>query len=119
LETVQEYLKQLYDTQNDSLLENMMRIGEVTIKRYPNNIEILSTTAVANTLTKNYDKALEYLKQAEKINPKDFIVLNNLAQVYKQTGDKVNAIKYFQLVEKYGDDEAKQQARKNINELKR
>jgi len=118
LETVQEYLKQLYDTENDSLLEDMKRIGEITIKHYPNNIEILSTTAVANTLTKNYGKALEYLKQAEKINPKDFIVLNNLAQVYKQTGDKVSAIKYFELVEKYGDEEAKQQARRNINELR-
>src|SRR5216684_1795926 len=55
LKTVQEYLKQLYDTQNDSLLANIKRIGEVTIRYYPDNIEILSTTAVANLLLKNYD----------------------------------------------------------------
>lgn len=117
LETVQEYLKELYDTENDHLLENMKQIGEATLKYYSSSIEILSTTAVAYMLTKNYDKALEYLKQAEKINPKDFIVLNNIAQGYKLKGDKVNAIKYYELTEKYGDDEAKEQARKNIKEL--
>jgi len=118
LESIQTYLKQMYDTQNDNLLENMKRIGEVAIKYYPNNVEILSTTAVANTLTKNYDVALVYLNQAEKINPKDFIVLNNIAQCYKLKGDKSNAIKYYVLTEKYGDDDAKEQARRNIKELK-
>ncbi|HSZ34649.1 MAG TPA: hypothetical protein VK772_15140 [Puia sp.] len=118
LSTIQEYLKQLYDTQDDSLLDNIKRIGEFTIKYYPNDVEILSTTAVANLLTKNYDIALVYLHQAEKLNPKDFIVLNNIAQGYKMKGDKANAIKYYELTEKYGDDEAKQQAKNNIKELK-
>ena len=119
LGTIQSYLKQLYDTEDDNLLENMKQIGAVTLKYYPNNIEILSTTAVANMLTKNYDKAIEYLKQAEKLNPKDFIVLNNIAQGYKFKGDKENAIRYFELTVKYGDEEAKQQARKSIKELKK
>ncbi|HEY4150549.1 MAG TPA: hypothetical protein VGM41_16530 [Chitinophagaceae bacterium] len=118
LETIQTYLKELYDTENDSLLDNIKRIGEVTIKYYPTSVEILSTTAVANMLTKNYDIALVYLKQAEKINPKDYIVLNNIAEGYRLKGDKANAIKYYELTEKYGDDEAKQQARKKIKELK-
>lgn len=118
LGSIQTYLKQLYDTEDDNLLENMKQIGDITLKYYPNNIEILSTTAVANMLTKNYDKAIAYLKQAEKLNPKDFIVLNNIAQGYKLKGDKENAIKYYELTEKYGDEQAKQQARKNIKELK-
>jgi tetratricopeptide (TPR) repeat protein len=70
-------------------------------------------------LTKNYDKAIEYLNQAEKMNPEAFIVLNNIAQAYKLKGDKVNAIKYFELTEKYGDEQAKQQARQNINALQK
>ena len=119
LGTIQKYLRQLYETQDDSLLENMKRIGEVTLKYYPDNVEILSTTAVANMLTHNYDVALGYLKRAETINPKDFIVLNNIAQGYKMKGDKANAIKYYELTEKYGDDDAKRQARENIEELKK
>lgn len=118
LETIQEYLKELYDTGDDKLLENMKQIGDSVLRHYQ-NIEILSTTAVAYMLTKNYDQALEYLLQAEKINPKDFIVLNNIAQGYKLKGDKVNAIKYFQLTQKYGDEEAKKRARQSIKELQK
>lgn len=119
LDAVQKYLKQLYDTENDNLLENMKRIGDTVLKYYPDNIEILSTTAVANLLTKNYDKAIGYLKHAEKLNPKDFIVLNNIAQGYKLKGDKENAIKYYELTAKYGDERAKQDAKKAITELKK
>ena len=68
---------------------------------------------------KNYDKAIDYLKQAEKLNPKDFIVLNNIAQAYKLKGDKANAIKYYELTEKYGDEQAKQQAKEILIELKK
>lgn len=119
LGTIQTYLKQLYDTEDDNLLENMKQIGEATLKYYPNNIEILSTTSVANMLTKNYDKAIDYLKHAEQLNPKDYIVLSNIAQGYKLKGDIENAIRYYELTEKYGDEQAKQQARKNIKELKK
>jgi tetratricopeptide (TPR) repeat protein len=119
LETIQSYLKQLYDTEDDNLLPDMIQIGEATLKYYHSNVEILSTTSVALMLTKNYDKAIEYLKQAEKLNPKDFIVLNNIAQGYKLKGDTANAIKYYELTEKYGDEQAKEQARQNIKDLKK
>jgi len=117
LGTIQTYLKEMYDTENDDLLPNMIQIGEATLKYYKTNVEMLSTTSVALMLTKNYDKAIEYLKQAEIINPKDFIVLNNIAQGYKLKGDKANAIKYYELTGKYGDERAKQQAKQNIKAL--
>ena len=119
LGTIQSYLKQLYDTEEDNLLPNIIQIGEATLKLYPSNVEILSTTSVALLLTNNYDKAIGYLNQAEKLNPKDYIVLNNIAQGYKLKGDKENAIKYYEMTEKYGDEQAKQQARENIKALKR
>jgi len=118
LETIQAYLKQLYDTEDDNLLPYMIQIGEATIKYYK-NIEILSTTSVALMLTKNYDKAIGYLKIAEKMDPKDFIVLNNIAEGYRLKGDKANAIKYYELTEKYGDEGAKKQARENIRDIKK
>lgn len=119
LSAIQDYLGQLYETQDERLLDNMIEIGEATLKHYPKSVEILSTTSVAFLLKKEYDKALGYLKQAEEINPKDYIVLNNIAQGYKLKGDKVNAIKYYELTEKYGDEEAKEQARENIEELRK
>lgn len=119
LETVQTYLTELYDTQNDDLLPNMIQIGETALKYYPDNIKILSTTSVALLLSQQYDKAIAYLKQAEEINPEDYIVLNNIAQGYKLKGDKQNAVKYYKLTEKYGDEQAKQQARQNIKQLEK
>jgi tetratricopeptide (TPR) repeat protein len=118
LSTVQSYLKQLYDTDDDHLLENIIKIGDTVLKHYPNNIEILSTTAVANLLTKHFDKAIAYLKRAEQLDPKDFIVLNNIAKAYDMTGDKSQAINYYELTEKYGDAEAKEHAKKEIKKLK-
>jgi tetratricopeptide (TPR) repeat protein len=97
LETIQTYLRELYDSEDDNLLPYMIQIGEATLNYYHNSVEILSTTSVALLLTKNYDKAIDYLKQAEALNPKDFIDLNNIAQGYKLKGDKVNSIKYYKL----------------------
>ena len=119
LDGIHGYLKQLYDTEDDNLLENMKRIGDFTLQYYQNSIEVLTSTAIAHLLTKNYDKAIGYLKQAEKLNPKDTIVLNNIAHGYKLKGDKENAIKYYELMEKYGDEETKQAAKKYIKELKK
>jgi tetratricopeptide (TPR) repeat protein len=119
LETIQSYLKELYDTEDDKLLPNMIKIGETTLKYYPNTVEILSTTSVALMLTKQYDKAIQYLKQAEQLNPKDYIVLNNIAQAYKLKGDKINAIKYYDLAAKYGDEQVQRQAKENIEKLKK
>jgi tetratricopeptide (TPR) repeat protein len=118
LEAVQRYLKQLYDTQDDKLLVNMQRIGEVALYHYPNSIEILTTTSVTYMLTKNYPKAIGYLKQAEKLNPKDFIVLNNMARCYELTRNKASALKYYQLAAKYGDAEAKATAKRKMKELR-
>jgi tetratricopeptide (TPR) repeat protein len=119
LGTFQTYLKELYDTEDDNLLPDMIQIGEAILKYYGNNVEILSTTSVALLLTKKYDQAIGYLKQAEKINPKDYIVLNNIAEAYKLKGDKASAITYYKLTEQYGDEQAKQQARKNIKALEK
>lgn len=118
LSGIQDYLRDLYNTGDDNLLQNMVDIGTLTLKYYPDHVEILSTTSVALLLKKEYAKAIAYLKHAEELNPKDFIVLNNIAHGYKLQGDKANAVRYYELVEKYGDEEAKAEARENIRKLK-
>ncbi len=70
-------------------------------------------------LQKQYDKALEPLLKAEKLNPKDFIILSNIAQAYKLKGDNKNAIKYYKLTIKFGDEESKQYAQQQIEELEK
>lgn len=118
LENVHTYLRQLYDTENDNLLPSMIQIGEAAIKYYPAQVPVLSITSVAYLLTGNYDRGIELLKQAEKTAPEDFIVLNNIARAYEMKGDKPNAVKYYELTEKYGDEQAKRDAAKKIRQLK-
>ena len=119
LSSIQDYQLQLYNTENDSLLDNMKRIAETVLKYYPDHVESLSNISIVYMLQKQYDKALEPLLKAEKINPKDYIVLINVAQAYKLKGDKKNAIKYYELTVKHGDEQAKKYAEGQIDELKK
>jgi Flp pilus assembly protein TadD len=70
-------------------------------------------------LQKQYDKGLAPLLKAEKLNTKDHIVLSNIAQAYKLKGDKKNAIKYYELTIKYGDEQAVDYAKSQLEELKK
>jgi len=117
LSSIQSYQIQLYNTENDSLLNNMKRIAETVLKCYPDHIESLSNLSIVFILQKQYDKGLEYLLKAEKLNPQDFIVLGNIAQAYKLKEDKKNAIKYYELMAKYGGDEEKKFSQEQIDEL--
>jgi len=119
LSSIQNYQIQLYNTENDDLLDNMKRIAETVLKYYPDHIESLSNLSIVFMLQKQYDKALEPLLKAEKLNPKDYIVLSNIAQAYKLKGDTKNAIKYYELTIKHGDEQAKKYAQGQIDELKK
>ena len=118
LKSIQDYQVQLYNTEDDTLLENMKRIAQTVLKYYPNHIESLSNLSIVFLIKKQYDKALEALLKAEKLNPKDFIVLSNIAQAYKLKGDKGNAITYYEKTEKWGDEQSREYARQQINNLK-
>lgn len=119
LRTIQSYQVQLYNTGDDSLLNNMAKIAKEVLKYYPDHVESLSNLSVVYLLQKEYENALEILLRAGKINPKDFIVLSNIAQAYKLKGDTKNAIKYYELTIKYGDDKTKQFAKKQIQDLEK
>lgn len=119
LSSLQDYQVQLYNTGDDDLLENMREIANTILKYYPNHIESLSNLSVTYLLTGEYDKGIEPLLKAEKINPKDYIVLSNIAQGYKLKGDKNRAIEYYEKTIKYGDEQAKTFGRKQIEELKK
>jgi tetratricopeptide (TPR) repeat protein len=118
LSSLQDYQVQLYNTGNDDLLVNMRNIAKEILKYYPNHIESMSNLSITYLLTGEYDKGIDPLLRAEKINPKDFIVLSNIAQGYKLKGDIEKAIAYYEKTVEYGDKQAKDFAKKQIEELK-
>jgi tetratricopeptide (TPR) repeat protein len=119
LNAIQDYQVKLYNTENDSLLNNMKRIAEAVLKHYPDHLESLSNLAIVYTLKNEHDKAIETLLKAEKLNPKDCIVLGNIAETYKRKGDHANAQKYYELIIIYGDEPQKAYAKQQIEELKK
>jgi tetratricopeptide (TPR) repeat protein len=118
LSCLQDYQMQLYNTGNDVLLKNMQDIAKTVLKHYPNHIESLSNLSIGYLITQKYDKALVPLLKAEELNPKDFIVLTNIAYAYKEKGEKNKAIEYYKKVEQFGDDSAKDMAKKEMAKLR-
>ncbi|WP_196889719.1 tetratricopeptide repeat protein [Aureivirga sp. CE67] len=96
LSSIQSYQNMLFNTERDDLLLNMREISEEILKYYPNHIESLSNIAVSYMFAGKFDEGLPYLFKAEKINPDDIVILNNIAHIYKNINDKKNAIKYYE-----------------------
>lgn len=119
LENVQSYIYQLYNTGNDALLKNIREISETILKYYPNSVESLSNISVTYLLNKEYDNALKPLLKAEKLAPKDYIVLGNIAQAYKLKGNKKKAIEYYEKTAKYGNEKNKKFAKEQLRKLKK
>ena len=119
LSAVQDYFVQLYNTGDDAQTVNMKQIAESVLKYYPDNVENLSNLAGSYMLSGDFNSALPPLLKAEKIAPDDYIVLSNIAHCFLEKKDTTNAIKYYELTVKYGDDRAKAVANKRLVELGR
>ncbi len=116
---LQDYQMQLYDSGNDELLVNMRNIADSILKIYPNHIPSLSNISITYLLTGEFDRAIETLLKAEKIDESDYIILANIAHGYKLKGENVKAIEYYEKTIKFGDEQTKEFARKQINDLKK
>jgi tetratricopeptide (TPR) repeat protein len=117
LDNVQAYVGNIYDTGDDKLLPQMRDISEAVLKYFPNHVECLSNVAITYLLTGQYDKALPYLLKAEKINSKDTVVLNNIAEVYKRSGKITEAKAYYEKIISVGGENDKAYAQKKLKEL--
>lgn len=115
--SIQDYVVTLYNTGEDSLLKNMREISERVLKYYPEDVPSYSNIAVTYMITKKYEKAIETLKKAEEITPKDLVILNNLARTYALKKDKKNATLYYQKMATYGNERDKHYAEEQIQKL--
>ncbi|WP_026704367.1 tetratricopeptide repeat protein [Flavobacterium soli] len=117
LGSIQSYQLQLYNTENNDLLNNMKQIATAVLKYYPDNIESLSNISIVFMIQKEYDKALESLLKAEKLNSNDPIVLSNIAHAYKLKNDTASAIKYYKKTIELGDEQMQEFAKRQIDLL--
>ena len=118
LGSIQDYQNDLYATSQDTLLYNMQKIAEAVLKVYPDHIESLSNIGAVYFLLGQYEKALTPLLTAYQLNPKDLVVINNIAEIYNELGLNIKAEAYYRLMMKYGDKQDKKYAKEKIKELK-
>jgi tetratricopeptide (TPR) repeat protein len=116
---IQNYQLTLYDSGEDRLLANMRRIANKVLAHYPDHIESLTNLSLTYLLTGEYDKGIEPLLRAEKLNPEDYIVLINIARTYRIKNETEKAIAYYEKVIQYGNEDAKQFAQKQLAEIKK
>jgi tetratricopeptide (TPR) repeat protein len=119
LSSMQDYQAQIYNTGNDSLLIHMRHIAEAILVHYPRHVESLTNISVTYLILGEYDKGLEPLLKAEKIDPKDHIVLANIARSYALKGDVNQAIAYYEKVILHGDPTSKEFAKYQIQQLQK
>jgi tetratricopeptide (TPR) repeat protein len=117
LSSVHSYQSQLYNTNIDSLLNNMALIAHAVLKYYPNHIESINDLSIVYLIQKDYPKAIQNLLKAEKLAPSDCIVLGNLAQAYKLIGDNDNAVKYLEQIIKIGTQQEKEDAQMRLKAI--
>lgn len=117
LDNIQNYVNDLYNLGNEQA-KNIRRIAEASLRVYPDHVVSLSNLAISYILENNYTKALEPLLRAEKQSPNDLIVLGNIAHVYTNLNDNQHAVKYYEKLLEFGDENAREFAAEQLKKLK-
>ena len=95
--SVMEFQEKLFSEENPSLYKNIIQISNEMVKNYPNHVQSWLNISTINFMQKEYDKSLEALMKAINIEPKNAMLLFNIAHVYGLKGDKENTKKYYEL----------------------
>lgn len=100
-------------------MEGILKIKEVA-DRDTNNMYAQLMLGLGDIRSQQYDKAIERLEKVVQKEPGNIQAAFNLAETYERKGDKQNAIKWYQQIEKTVSmpPEAKQELENRINSLK-
>lgn len=96
-ESIQDYLSTLsghlsgsqsHTPQDTLIISCMRRIAQRTVQVFPSDIQAVRSLALTCLMTHEYESALKYLKRAEKMDPTDEWVVDNLAAVKARLNKK-------------------------------
>ena len=66
-----------------------------------------------------YEKSIDILFQAYKLEPTNFLVIKYIAENYEKAGDSKKALEYFKLAIKYSDQKTSKNLQDIINRLEK
>lgn len=119
LSTLQDYQVRMFSLGEDELLVNIRKIAEEILKYNPEHIQSLSNLAITHLFKQEYNKGIQVLLEAEKIDPSDDVILGNLAHAYKLNGDPDHALIYYEKMLKLENPDAVEFAKEQIKALKK
>jgi len=110
INNIQDYYSLWLNAKTTEAYNQVKLCCEKQIEIYPKNINAYNIIAVYYSINRQFQEALKYFIQAEKINPNDCIVLINIGRTYFNMNDKQKAEEYFNKVLQIGNEQDKQYA---------
>ena len=95
--SVMEFQEILFAEKKTSLYNNINQISNEMVRNYPNHVQSWLNISTIYAIQKEYDKSIETLLKAINIEPKNAVLLFNIALVYGSKGDNSNSKKYLEL----------------------
>lgn len=117
LDSFQDYFNDLFNEVGEK--EHAETLVNKVLQYYPNSIVFLNDKAIFAYDRGDLDGALKEFLNIHKMAPDDAVVINNIAYLYQSKKDKANALKYYRLLEKTGDEYYAPLAKKAIAELEK
>ncbi|MDD5929503.1 MAG: hypothetical protein PUC37_06810 [Spirochaetales bacterium] len=115
LGTLQDYC-QLFDfyVDRDSVKSALDQI----LKVFPKNVVFLNYLSYYYSSAKEYEKSIEVLLSAYKIDPDDYIIIGNLASDYEKMENYKEAEKWYTIMSKINSDNAKAYASEGLERVR-
>lgn len=115
LGALQDYCQEFdYYTERDSVKKALDQI----LKVFPKNVIFLNYLSYYYSSAKEYDKAIDVLLSAYKIDPDDYVIVGNLASDYEKLENYKEAEKWYLIMSKMDSEEAKAYASKGLERIK-
>ena len=79
-------------------LDSAERMADMCIDVYPKDVIFISNKGALRYFANDLKGALKWYLTAFGINPDDMLIATNIANIYKDLGDRENALKYYRIV---------------------
>lgn len=111
---IQDYFAKFLENNDLISAEKMI---DACIELYPDEAVFMTDKGSIRYYAGDQKGAIEWYLKANENSPEDMLIATNIAILYEQQGDMENAIKYYSIVAKSGDEEFSESAKAVLKEL--
>jgi tetratricopeptide (TPR) repeat protein len=117
LENVQDYYNTMFEDESPAALDAIEAIAKAQIEAFPGHSWAYANLATVLSWTGREDEAMALFLKAYELDPNDLVNVNNLANAYRNAGNKELAIQYYTIILNSGNKEYAEYARKMLDKV--